>query len=48
MRIALLGATGFIGSAILNDALDLGHTVSKTGETEQATQASEGGIYAAV
>ena len=28
MRIALLGATGFVGSAILNEALDRGHTVT--------------------
>ena len=28
MRIALLGATGFVGSAILNEALDWGHTVA--------------------
>ena len=28
MRIALLGATGFGGSAILNEALDRGHTVT--------------------
>jgi putative NADH-flavin reductase len=28
MKIALLGATGFVGSAILNEALDRGHTVT--------------------
>src|SRR5207253_7939548 len=28
MKIALLGATGFVGSAILNEALDRGHAVS--------------------
>ncbi len=28
MNIALLGATGFVGSALLNEALDRGHTVS--------------------
>ena len=28
MRIALLGASGFVGSAILNEALDRGHTVT--------------------
>ena len=28
MRIALLGATGFVGSAILNEALDRAHTVT--------------------
>ena len=27
MKIALLGATGFVGSAILNEALDRGHAV---------------------
>jgi hypothetical protein len=28
MRIALIGATGFIGSAILREALDRGHRVT--------------------
>ena len=28
MNIALLGATGFVGSALLKEALDRGHTVS--------------------
>lgn len=28
MKIAVLGATGFVGSAILNEALDRGHTVT--------------------
>jgi putative NADH-flavin reductase len=28
MRIALLGATGFVGAAILNEALDRGHFVT--------------------
>ena len=28
MKIALLGATGFVGSAILNEALNRGHTVT--------------------
>lgn len=28
MKIALLGATGFVGSALLNEALDRGHTVT--------------------
>jgi uncharacterized protein len=28
VNIALLGATGFVGSALLNEALDRGHTVS--------------------
>ena len=28
MKIALLGATGFVGSAILNEALDRGHAVT--------------------
>ena len=28
MRIALLGATGFVGSAILNEALVRAHTVT--------------------
>ena len=28
MNIALLGATGFVGSALLKDALDRGHPVS--------------------
>ena len=28
MKIALLGATGFVGSAILNEALDRGYTVT--------------------
>jgi uncharacterized protein len=28
MKIALLGATGFVGSALLKEALDRGHTVT--------------------
>jgi putative NADH-flavin reductase len=28
MKIALLGATGFVGSAILKEALDRGHKVT--------------------
>ncbi|HWR34349.1 MAG TPA: NAD(P)-dependent oxidoreductase [Clostridia bacterium] len=28
MKIALLGATGFVGAALLNEALDRGHTVT--------------------
>lgn len=28
MKIALLGATGFVGSALLNEAIDRGHTVT--------------------
>lgn len=28
MKIALLGATGFVGSAILNEALNRGHMVT--------------------
>src|ERR1700682_3643729 len=28
MRIVLLGATGFVGSALLKEALDRGHTVT--------------------
>src|SRR5581483_1430772 len=28
MKIALLGATGFVGSALLNEALNRGHTVT--------------------
>ena len=28
MNIALLGATGFVGAAILNEALDRGHFVT--------------------
>ena len=28
MKIAVLGATGFVGSAILNEALDRGYTVT--------------------
>jgi len=28
MKVALLGATGFVGSALLKEALDRGHTVS--------------------
>jgi putative NADH-flavin reductase len=27
MKVAILGATGFVGTAILNEALDRGHTV---------------------
>lgn len=46
MRNTLLGATGLVGSAILNEALNRGHTVSKAGTTAQRTQESEGGIYA--
>jgi putative NADH-flavin reductase len=29
MKVALLGATGFVGSAILTEALDRGHTVTE-------------------
>jgi uncharacterized protein len=28
MKIVLLGATGFVGSALLSEALDRGHTVT--------------------
>jgi putative NADH-flavin reductase len=28
MKVALLGATGFVGSALLNEALDRGHIVT--------------------
>ncbi|MCC2643585.1 MAG: uncharacterized protein K0S45_3998, partial [Nitrospira sp.] len=28
MKIALIGATGFVGSAILKEALDRGHEVT--------------------
>ena len=28
MKVALLGATGFVGSALLNEALDRGHVVT--------------------
>lgn len=28
MKLALIGATGFVGSAILQDALDRGHEVT--------------------
>src|SRR6201987_5299226 len=28
MKIAMLGATGFVGSALLNEALDRGHVVT--------------------
>jgi putative NADH-flavin reductase len=28
MKIALLGATGFVGSAILNEAMQRGHSVT--------------------
>ena len=28
MKVALLGATGFVGSAVLNEALDRGHVVT--------------------
>ena len=28
MKVALLGATGFVGSALLNEALDRGHRVT--------------------
>ena len=27
MKVGILGATGFVGTAILNEALDRGHTV---------------------
>jgi putative NADH-flavin reductase len=28
MKVALLGATGFVGSALLKEALERGHTVT--------------------
>jgi uncharacterized protein len=28
MKVALLGATGFVGSALLKEALDRGHAVT--------------------
>ena len=28
MKIAIIGATGFVGSAVLNEALQRGHTVT--------------------
>ena len=28
MKVVLLGATGFVGSALLKEALDRGHTVT--------------------
>jgi uncharacterized protein len=28
MKVAILGATGFVGSALLKEALDRGHTVT--------------------
>ena len=32
MKVALLGATGFVGSALLNEALSRGHTVTAIGQ----------------
>jgi len=51
MKIALLGATGFVGSAILKEALERGHSVTAivrdTGKLEKNAQliAKAGDIY---
>jgi len=45
MKIALLGATGFVGSAILNEALNRGHTVTAIVRHPEKL-ASRGGLIA--
>ncbi len=42
MKIALLGATGFVGSAILKEALDHGHTVTAIVRHPQKLEAGAG------
>lgn len=39
MKVALLGATGFVGSAILNEALERGHTVTAIARDPKALPA---------
>jgi putative NADH-flavin reductase len=42
MKVALLGATGFVGSAILNEALSRGHTVTAIVRHPEKLAAREG------
>lgn len=42
MKVALLGATGFVGSALLKEALDRGHTVTAIVRQPQKLEKREG------
>jgi putative NADH-flavin reductase len=52
MKVALLGATGFVGSALLKEALDRGHVVTaivrhpKRLEKREGLAAKAGDVYA--
>ena len=42
MKIALLGATGFVGSALLKEALDRGHAVTAIAPDPEKLEDREG------
>ena len=42
MKVALLGATGFVGSALLKEALDRGHVVTAIVRHPEKLEKSEG------
>ena len=41
MNVALIGATGFVGSALLNELLDRGHTVTAIVRHPEKTRAPQ-------
>jgi len=42
MKVALLGATGFVGSAILKEALDRGHKVTAIARDPEKLEKRDG------
>ena len=42
MKVALLGATGFVGSALLKEALDRGHVVTAIVPDPEKLESREG------